>query len=269
MQCWRSNSEADHHSLQNILGNAIKFTQTGSITMQTECVIMGSLAKLTIDIIDTGIGIDSQTMAILFRPFVQADQSDTRVYGGTGLGLSIARNFAQLMCGDVVLESEKEKGIRARISLQLDLIASNVSTIIQNRNSIQTSKDQPDIEATKHDRHVLVVEDNKINERVTQFHLNRLGFKHNIFAENGAEAVAYIKSSLEDRNDKIPIPDIILMDCQMPVLDGYKATQLLRTQLGFDRPIIALTASVIQGDKEKCIAAGMVISFNCCFSIYL
>ena len=219
---------------------------------------MGSLAKLTIDIVDTGIGIDSQTMAILFRPFVQADQSDTRVYGGTGLGLSIARKFAQLMGGNVVLESEKDKGTRARISLELDLLSSNISTITQGRKSTQIGKDRPGLEATKDDRHVLVVEDNKINERVLQFHLNRLGFKHNAFAENGAEAVAYVKSSLEDKDDKIPVPDIILMDCQMPVLDGYKATQLIRTQLGFDRPIIALTASAIQGDREKCIAAGMV-----------
>ena len=234
--------------------------------MRTECVIIGSHAKLTIDITDTGIGIDTQTMAVLFRPFVQADQSDTRVYGGTGLGLSIARKFAQLMGGNVVLESEKNKGTRARISLELDLVFTPLSTIVQDRKTIQASKDRPGIEVNRDTQHVLVVEDNKINQRVLQFHLHRLGFKHNTFAENGAEAVAYVKSSLEDKEDKIPVPDVILMDCQMPVLDGYKATQLLRRELGFDRPIIALTASAIQGDREKCLAAGMVSSSKVLYS---
>ena len=259
-------------SLQNLLGNAIKFTDSGSITVEATFVTLDETVKLQTIISDSGIGIEPEAMILLFQPFVQADQSTTREYGGTGLGLSIARNLARLMGGDVMLKSERGRGTKAIFSCELRRVppetfsSRSSNTLTSTSPSLRKRSLPKNEEISLHDLkgvRVLVAEDNKVNQKVVVFHLKKLGVQNIQLAQNGEEAVAYIKEALVHDTDRElsgtrHLPDIILMDCQMPVLDGYDATRELRGRYKYDRPIVALTASAIQGDREKCIAAGMV-----------
>lgn len=201
--------------------------------------------------------------------------------------------MAEIMGGSVTLESNKGAGTRAQLTLQLApapiqteiLPNPNVSRVPlatnqQDPKAISSSIQELSIEQ-KSALHILFVEDNEINRKVILAHLSRLGFKRVHAAHNGAEAVEYV-STLTSSKDNISLaehtadsdvdapstldkvtassswPDIIIMDCQMPVMDGYEATRQLRSLLHYNRPIIALTASAIEGDREKCLVAGMV-----------
>lgn len=248
-------------SLQNLITNAIKFTATGNITVTSQFQIDDSAVTLETTIVDSGIGIDEGILGTLFRPFVQADQSTTRKYGGSGLGLSIARKMAQAMGGNVVLRSKKGEGTQASISLRLDAVnlgslkPAIASPAMASHPKPKPKPDMSGAAASKADIHVLVVEDNKINQKVALAHLKKMGYSQTSCAENGAIAVEQVQAAIEAGVD---IPDVVLMDCQMPVLDGYDATVQLRKRVGYKGPIIALTASAIQGDREKCLAVGMV-----------
>lgn len=237
---------------------------------------------------DTGIGIDKETLQLLFRPFVQADQSTTRLYGGSGLGLSIARTLARAMGGDVVLQSKKGEGTRAVFTLRLAMAPdqppnSPVLKMAKSSRSGSVIKDEIALGQSEEEKeiHILVVEDNAVNRKIAVAHLGKLGFSEIGTVNDGIEALEYMAPFLPKAEASTPetaassdlagtlpadssplkpvsrLPDVVLMDCQMPRLDGYGATRKLRSW-EFGGPIIALTASAIQGDKERCIDAGMV-----------
>ncbi|EME45364.1 hypothetical protein DOTSEDRAFT_71181 [Dothistroma septosporum NZE10] len=252
--------------LQNMITNAIKFTSTGYVKLTASIEQQHGVAKVLAVVEDTGIGIDDETLGRLFKPFVQADQSTTRVYGGSGLGLSIARKLAQAMNGDVRLESVKGQGTRATITLDLDIPLDSSRNILAGSRKTSDGSDKDDqarLSQPNDEIHILLVEDNLINKKVVVGHLEKLGYHNVDFAENGAVAVEYMTTALKGGGangeaEKSPQrPDIVLMDCQMPVLDGYDATRKLRDELKYDGPIVALTASAIEGDRKKCIDAGM------------
>ena len=251
---------ANWYSLQNVLGNAVKFTKNGSIKIYTHFSVVDESVIVTTEIANTGIGITPAAIDSVFQPFVQADASTTRLYGGTGLGLSIAQKYARLMGESIKMSSEPGCGTRVEISLCLPMAQPSShrgparSKIQRNSSDLQRRDD-----IFRKDVHILLVEDNKVIQKVVLTFLHKLGFVQAICANNGVEAVDYIRKALASNDKaKTPLPDVILMDCQMPLLNGYDATKQLRSQYRFHGPIIALTASAIKGDRAKCIDAGMV-----------
>ncbi|MEN9429938.1 MAG: hypothetical protein RJA86_797 [Pseudomonadota bacterium] len=230
--------------LLNLLNNAIKFTEAGDVTLS---VIVNNIhhhtATLTFNIIDTGIGLSPEQLQKIFNPFTQADSSTTRRYGGTGLGLTICRHLIELMGGEIHCESTPNQG--SRFWFRLPLILFNADTDATN-NAVAASV------AIQKDATVLIVEDNPVNQQVVMHMLKKLGLNYKI-AVNGREALAQLSTS--------SAWDLVLMDCQMPIMDGFEATKRWREQellLGQKRiPIIALTANAMQGDEERCVASGM------------
>ncbi len=231
--------------LMNLLGNAIKFTKTGGVQVLAELVQDQANPHLTIQVIDTGVGIPIQKFEAIFDPFVQADTSVTRQHGGTGLGLTISRRIAQALGGDISVSSELGKGSAFTVT-----IATGPLERVQ-------ILDAPMVECMRTPRpkqgplpslagvHVLLVEDGDTNRKLIGLVLRRAGVEVTT-AENGQ-----VGSELAMKN---PF-DLILMDMQMPVMDGYTATALLRQQ-GIAVPIIALTAHAMKGDEDKCLTAG-------------
>lgn len=244
--------------LTNLIGNAIKFTDSGAITLvvaienETE-----SQFALRFEIKDSGIGIDSKHQQKIFESFSQADGSMARVYGGTGLGLAICKQLISLMGGDIGLESEVGKGSTFWFRLNLAKVQNAAAALdstadrsINNQGAIQQSA--PLSSNTKTGAHVLLTEDNLVNQQVAGSMLENLGYRVSI-ANNGQQAVDQF---LQDR------PDLIIMDCQMPVMDGFEATRLIREyesqHVAPERiPILAITANAMTGDREKCLRAGM------------
>ena len=231
--------------LLNLVGNAVKFTPSGSVTICARTAASNAPngeRAFAIDVVDTGIGIAPADQARLFQPFVQADASTARRFGGTGLGLAITRRLLEAMGGTVALESELGKGstFHVRLPLQVDVAP---------RAALPTSTTtQAPISAVVDGLDVLLVEDNVVNQRVAVRLLERLGCRVRV-AHDGAEAIREF-----DRET----PALVLMDCMMPELDGYAATSELRTrQAARAVPIVAMTASTRQGELETCLAAGM------------
>ena len=229
--------------LLNLAGNAIKFTETGRVTVTCDLVGHGPDGRAAIEfrVADTGIGIEPEFVRSLFQEFSQEDSSITRKYGGTGLGLSISRNLLQLMGCDVEAESVKGKGTVMRFVLPLP--AGKPADLMPKDAMPPSRRLLPDLRAKR----VLLVEDNLFNRQIAKTFLDH-AFVQVTEAENGAVAV-----DLAQAHDF----DLVLMDIQMPVMDGYAATALLRQQLGLTVPIVALTANAIKGEREKCLAAGM------------
>lgn len=229
--------------LLNLLNNAIKFTETGSITLAIELNhINEQTATLTFSVTDTGIGLSDEQQKRIFQPFTQADSSTTRRYGGTGLGLTICRHLVELMGGEIHCQSALEQG--SRFWFRLPLALAN-----------ETAKPQQipqAIPAINRLATILIVEDNPVNQQVVLRMLKKLGL-HAEIAQNGREALALLSTS--------NLFDLVLMDCQMPVMDGFEATRRWRQQeilLSLAHlPIIALTANAMQGDEERCLEAGM------------
>lgn len=270
--------------LTNLVSNAIKFTSKGSVELSTE--IVGSSIRLIVQ--DTGEGIDAATMQTLFRPFVQGDASTARRHGGTGLGLTISKNLAQMMGGTVVLESSPSHGTKAILTLPTETIVRQATDSLRQeletsmpfarnlpaRRSISVPIDgKPSLKAEPEQGSpqplVLIVEDNAINQKVAVNLVKKLGYATQT-AWNGQEALNFLETSigsvsvaqkLEGNPQLNRTPNLILMDCQMPLLDGYEATRKLRTDTKYHPlrkiPVVALTASAIQGDQERCKAAGM------------
>ena len=239
--------------LMNIIGNAIKFTDTGGVKINV------SLRESTtgrhlfeVVVVDTGIGIDESQIERLFEPFSQEDSSTTRSYGGTGLGLAISRRFARLLGGDITVKSSK--GIGSSFTITID--AGEVSGEMIDRIDLSAlSRREPEIQdlVTSVDRgsvHVLLVEDSPDNQRLISTILRREGIKVDI-AANGMEAVHL---ALE-KNERDTPYNVILMDMQMPVLDGYSATRELRTS-NYTGVIVALTAHAMADSRQECIDAG-------------
>lgn len=236
----------------NLLGNAIKFTDRGSIELVAR--VRGETAlQLEVDIVDSGIGITPQQQATLFEPFTQADASMGRKFGGTGLGLTICRRLAQLMGGDVtIVDSTIGKGTRFRLVLPIKPIQTTADLPL-------TSSMQPEVETVNvaplpslplENHRILLAEDGPDNQRLIGHVLRKAGAEM-VIVENGKLAVESAQAALAAGE---PF-DLILMDMQMPVLDGYGATSMLREQ-GYRGAIIALTAHALQGEREKCLAAG-------------
>ena len=228
----------------NLLSNAIKFTQKGTITI-TSAIKRSSADRvcLTITVTDTGIGISAEQLPQLFLPFRQADVSTTRQYGGSGLGLSISQQLAKLMNGNISVHSEK--GFGSSFSVNIDLLLESSSSPDTVEQEELTARDLSQL-------YVLVVEDNEINQVVVCEMLRQKNIQFDI-ANDGLEALEKLSSN------NSPVFSLVLMDCQMPNMDGYEACKAIRAlDSNYQHiPIVALTANAMPDEKEKCLAIGM------------
>ncbi|PWU18750.1 MAG: hybrid sensor histidine kinase/response regulator, partial [Bdellovibrio sp.] len=219
--------------LLNIVGNAVKFTEKGGVSVKFETQDQ----RLICTVKDTGLGIESKSMDKLFQPFSQLDLSTSKKYGGTGLGLTLSRRLAQFLGGDVVLEnSEPGKGSTFVISIALEEPQQSPA-----RSQPTLPKDAKILSGKR----ILLVEDSADNQILARQYLSRAGAEVDV-VNHGLEAI--------ERAKKVKY-DLVLMDIQMPVMDGYTATQHLR-RMGVLTPIIALTAHAMKEDLQKCLNAG-------------
>ena len=242
-------------ALINLLGNAVRFTETGSVRLITRCVDRGE-PMLEFDVVDTGLGMSAEQVARLFRPFCQGDNSTTRRFGGTGLGLAITRRFAQMLGGDAtVVETHEGWGTHMRVTLATgpladvawvdDPLAATLAAAAPEGAALAA----PDPNALAGCR-ILLAEDGPDNQRLISHVLRRVGADVTLM-ENGKLAV---DAAMQAMVEGWPF-DLILMDMQMPVMDGYEATGRLRRG-GYAGPIVALTAHAMAGDRERCLQAG-------------
>ncbi len=230
--------------LSNLIGNAIKFTEHGSIIIQakvTQRRMERAVIQFTVS--DTGIGISQDKIALLFESFTQADNSTARKYGGTGLGLTICKRLVSLMGGKLSVESEVGQGSSFSFSLSLALNGLEQ----ENDHSSDTSETSAAMDAIRFAR-ILLVEDNIINQQVAQEILAKANL-HVETVNNGKEAVEAVTAKDFDA---------VLMDIQMPVMDGYEATKIIRQDLGkTDLPILAMTAHAVSEERDQCFEIGM------------
>jgi signal transduction histidine kinase len=226
--------------LVNLVGNALKFTEQGRVTIESQWQSLDhELLWFTCTVRDSGIGISAQSLELMFNAFQQADSSISRRYGGTGLGLPIARTLAERMGGTLRAQSEEGRGSVFTLEIPLALYQQPLPA-----RSLRAPSGKGDGEG----RNVLLVEDNPVNQTVIEAMLRSLGFTVSVAAD-GAQAV---------RSAESLIFEAILMDCRLPIIDGYEATRQIRQLPGCtDLPIIALTANALQGDREACLSAGM------------
>ena len=235
--------------LVNLLSNAIKFTHEGSVALYIELKEKSEhTALIKFSVIDTGIGITEEELPKLFAPFSQADSSITRKYGGTGLGLSISKKLVEAMGGK--LNAQSQRGVGSTFSFEIEFqVGSWRSNTLESVDDIKTSYSnaEQDLHSLKNIK-VLLVEDNEINQEVAIAMLKKIEADV-IVANNGKEAVATFLSGRD-------YFDIILMDLQMPIMNGYEAAAVIREH-DKEIPIIALTAAAMVEDKEKALKAGM------------
>ncbi len=235
--------------LANLIGNALKFTHTGGVTIRVqpvhppdgESAHAASESLLHFAVQDTGIGIPPDKLDTIFEPFVQADSTTTRQYGGTGLGLAICKQLVEMMGGRIGVQSEPGKGSTFWFEVPLEPVEA-----IPERDTAAPAAELPPLPPLR----VLLVEDNAINCKVAARMLEQLGCQVEI-ATNGREAV---EKTAEQTYD------LVLMDCQMPEMDGYEATRRIREReqgTGRHQLIIALTAHASASDREQCLACGM------------
>ncbi|GAB5382328.1 MAG: hypothetical protein Alis3KO_37870 [Aliiglaciecola sp.] len=219
--------------LNNLINNAIKFTETGYIEVLADYIDK----KLVLSVVDSGIGIADSKQKKVLEQFTQADSSTSRLYGGTGLGLSICQELTKLMGGELILESEE--GVGTKVLVYLPLLESTVGPVSNTISSTSIPKNS----------RILLVEDNEINAEVVLDMLANEDIRI-IRVEDGQKAI-----DAAEHHDF----DLILMDCQMPGVDGYQATQAIRSSQGKNNktPIIALTANAYEQDRQRCLSAGM------------
>lgn len=261
-----------HQVLGNLISNSLKFTEDGSVTIGARLTSETSeKATLTFWVKDTGIGISPEQKAKLFQPFSQADTSTARKYGGSGLGLSICKSLIEtMMKGKIELESKQNVGTTAWFTVTFDKAKPNVTPgdprglpdSFSRRSSDNVNREassNPYMDLTqipKDQLRVCIAEDNAINQKIAIQYVQRLGYSKVVAYDNGLKAVEGLRQKAKEGQPY----HVILMDVQMPVMDGYDATRLLRKDpIEEVRKIlvIAMTASAIQGDREKCLAAGM------------
>jgi PAS domain S-box-containing protein len=239
--------------LVNLISNAIKFTEDGVVSVHVTMLSeMSDRVKLRFEVSDTGIGIPEEKMDLLFKPFQQIDSSNTRKYGGTGLGLVISKRLIELMGGEVGVKSSLGKGTVFWFTATFNRHQGAVEAAKKAEEAVQIVAVEDVKIVDKDEYQILLAEDNIVNQKVAVGILKKMGLKTRV-VENGAEAV----KALEQHDFKL-----ILMDVQMPVMDGIEATRLIRSNEAGKPgkpviPIIALTAHAMQGDREKCLAAGM------------
>jgi CheY-like chemotaxis protein len=231
--------------LANLVGNAVKFTEHGEVSLKIHVETGPLRIRAVFEIADTGIGMTPEQAGRLFQPFVQADESMSRKYGGTGLGLVISKRLAKLLGGDIAFDSAPGGGSTFTFWVDGGSIDG-----VEMREGLTESMLALPVDAASADDialrgRILLAEDGIDNQQLLMMHLTVAGAEV-VLAENGRIAVERARSE--------PF-DAILMDMQMPELDGYGATSELR-RLGFTLPIIALTAHAMSGDRAKCISAG-------------
>lgn len=220
--------------LVNLVGNAVKFTNEGLVLV----IASWENEELNISVSDTGVGISDSAQKELFTPFVQADRTAKRNFEGTGLGLAICKNLLELMSGSIDLTSQQGKGSRFNVVIPLKVI-----TVLQTQDAAaETSEREKPLEQLS----ILVVDDIRMNQVIINQMLKKLSITPDI-ANNGLEAIKAANAASYD---------LIFMDCRMPEMDGFEATQYLRDQ-EFRLPIIALTAGTTLEEREKCIQSGM------------
>jgi CheY-like chemotaxis protein len=236
--------------LLNLIGNAIKFTECGHITLR--CCYLKDDNRLMFEVIDTGIGMTEDQCNIIFDAFTQADTSTTREFGGSGLGLRISSTLAKMLGGTIQVESELGVGSRFWFTIEPGDTNDVAMVGIEEYHALTSSDEQT--KRTNHSKQdsmlsgyrILLVEDGPDNQTLILHHLQRAGAMVDI-AENG-------KICLDMLSASSPY-DLVLMDMQMPVLDGYEATRQIRAR-GLRLPIIALTAHAMSSDREKCLTVG-------------
>ena len=227
--------------LLNLTGNAMKFTDEGQVTISALCQSMtGSEVEVVFKVQDTGIGIPDNEKEKLFKPFLQVDGSSTREYGGTGLGLAISKMLVELINGEIGVDSVEGEGSTFWVKAKFKIAQGNAQkdTIIEKKENAYKGKK------------VLLVEDSIANQKIAGAHLKKLGFIVDI-ASNGEQAIEMHKENEYE---------VIFMDCQMPVIDGYEATRIIRKREEETKAhtlIIALTANAVKEDLQKCIMVGM------------
>ena len=230
----------------NLVSNAIKFTERGGVKVVARLAPAGEERRLCIDVIDSGIGMPPEALEAIFDPFVQADSSVTRRFGGTGLGLAISRRFARLLGGDIVVESAPGSG--STFTVAIDPGPLDGVRLLEPREAMAVSQEAAGDGSGEWrfpPARVLVVDDGEENRELLQLVLEEVGLEVE-GAENGRVGVDKARSGRFD---------VILMDMQMPVMDGYTATSVLR-QEGLETPIIALTANAMKGFERECLEAG-------------
>jgi CheY-like chemotaxis protein len=233
--------------LTNLIGNAIKFTNQGSVTVSTrvdhEILEEKSWLRITID--DTGIGFDPARTQALFSPFTQADGSVTRSFGGTGLGLAITRSLLQLMGGDITAEGRPGQGATFVASVPLQVATHSAEVALQGL----ASTTQPALPSGTPGLSVLLVEDHEINRKLAEILLKRMGYRYQT-ANDGVQALALLA---QERFD------VVLMDVMMPEMDGLTALSHLRQEeaiTGEHTNVLMVTAHAITGDRERFLEAG-------------
>jgi CheY-like chemotaxis protein/anti-sigma regulatory factor (Ser/Thr protein kinase) len=234
--------------LTNLIGNAIKFTEDGTITVDSK-VQTGHAQDsviLQISVTDTGIGFDASRTEALFSPFTQADGSITRSFGGTGLGLAITRSLMQLMGGDVTATSQQGQGARFTITFPVRCVTeTSAETVVSG-----ALPHEADVQPAMHPMSVLLVEDHEINRKLAQIMLQRMGHTF-VLANDGQQAL----DCLEKEHF-----DVVLLDVMMPVMDGLTALHIWREREAERQlprtPVLMVTAHAMTGDRERFIAAG-------------
>ncbi len=249
--------------LVNLLGNAIKFTENGEVSMRVHTNANTSPGLIVIDVVDTGIGMTPQQMSQLFGAFVQADTSTTRKFGGTGLGLRISKSLAQLLGGNITISSEPGKGSVFQLTISTGLAGASREVVMDEKPASVTKllvKDESAVEIVKHvpldGLNIALVEDGLDNQRLIAFHLRKAGATVAVF-DNGKLALEAMTSdgTIQGSLENVGLFDLIVTDMQMPEMDGYTLARSLRTK-GFTHPIIALTAHAMEWDKKRCLDSG-------------
>ncbi|MDY7578224.1 ATP-binding protein [Herbaspirillum sp. RTI4] len=257
-QCVSGDSNRIRQVLGNLISNAIKFSPAGKISVALlieEDADDPSILSLSYTVTDNGIGIGEEAITHLFEPFHQADNTISRMYGGTGLGLAICKRLVMLMRGKITCHSEPGLGSSFTFQLPSARIVSIAPAALtispQAEENLATTTTPPPVPINTGNRRILVAEDTEINRQLVRILLTKHGYLVDD-VENGALALEAIARQHYD---------LVLMDCMMPVMDGYEASRRLRLlEAANDSPrlpVIALTASAIAGDRERCIAAGM------------
>ncbi len=250
-QLYRGDPHRLRQMISNLVGNAIKFTERGCIDITgREVSHSDGMAVLEFSVTDTGVGVAPDKQQHLFQAFRQADSSTTREFGGSGLGLSITRRLAQLMGGEAGLVSEAGSGSTFWFRVRLELLDSSLEAY--HSRPLSLDEDYAKAMSRQLTGNILVVDDNAANQTVIKAILSKLGLQCEV-VDDGKKAVARVK--------ELPALDLVLMDCQMPVMDGFEATrQIRRWELEARRPhlpIVALTAGAFEKDRQRCIESGM------------